>query len=40
MIRLKSEKRILNIVSKYDEFVDHNDLIEYPVLVIDYNLKL
>ena len=38
MVRLKVEKRIHNIVSNYDEFVNNNDIIAY-LTAIGHNLK-
>lgn len=36
--QLKIEERIYNIVTKYDEFVNNNDIIAY-LTAIGYNLK-
>lgn len=37
-VQLKTEERIYNIVSKYDEFVNNNDIIAY-LTAIGHNLK-
>jgi hypothetical protein len=37
-VQLKIEERIYNIASKYDEFVNNNDIIAY-LTAIGHNLK-
>jgi len=37
---MKAEEYIYNIVSKYDKFVNINDIIAYYLTEIGYNLKL